>query len=61
MAEAVLDIRKVAHSITLTVHLRRLHEWDMRIVIARLLFRLAAWVMWVGVEFEDGEPSAQNP
>jgi len=50
-----LDVRKLAHTLTLKVKLRRHAEFKLRAWIGMQLIRLAAWVMWLGVEFEGLE------
>jgi len=53
MKSTVLDARELAQQITLTVHIRRLKEWEIRLWIAALLFRLGAWVAGFDIEFEE--------
>lgn len=52
-----LDTKILARHFTLTVRIRRMREWSIRIWIAKQLIRLAAFIMWVNVEIEDGSPS----
>jgi hypothetical protein len=46
-----LDTKKFAHKITLEVKLKRVNEWGLRLKIACLLIRFAAWIAWFNVEF----------
>lgn len=46
-----LDTRELAHRITLEVKLKRAREWGLRVKVACLLIRFAAWIAWFNVEF----------
>jgi len=51
-----LDAQNIAHNLTLNVTITRMDQWRWRIALGSWLIRLAAWVMWVDVEFNtDGE------
>lgn len=53
MAEAILDSRRIAKRVTVQVRIKRFTEWRWRLKLGLLLFRLAAWVMWVNIEIVD--------
>ena len=55
MATLEVDMEDIARRIGITVNLRGLTQWKLRVWIGTQLIRLAAWVMWVNIEFEDGE------
>jgi hypothetical protein len=53
---ATLDAKQIANGLTLKVRIKRSGEWWFRIKVGMLLIRLAAWVMWMPIEFEFEEP-----
>ncbi len=48
-----LDVKKLAKQNTVTYTLKRSTQWHYRLRISYLLLRLAAWIGWYNVEFED--------
>jgi hypothetical protein len=53
MASATLDVKEVANNITLNVTLKHHKQWRVRLAVGAWLIRLAAWVMWMNVEFKE--------
>jgi len=54
MPESItLDTKDLCKKMTLVVRFHRAKQWEFRLVIARWLIALAAWVAWMNVEFED--------
>ena len=47
----VKDAAKWAH-LTMKVKLRGVNQWRVRLWLGAQLIRLAAWVMWMDVEFD---------
>jgi DNA-directed RNA polymerase subunit RPC12/RpoP len=45
----------VRQNVMMVVTLRRFNQWQFRLWIASLLARLAAWIAWMGIEFEGIE------
>ena len=51
-----LDTKQVAQDFTLTVTMDRAKIWRWRLAVGGWLIRLAAWVMWMDIEFKtDGD------
>jgi hypothetical protein len=46
------DAKQMANNITLHVRVKRSNEWEWRLKVGLWLIRLAAWVMWMGIEIE---------
>ena len=55
MATFEADAKDIARQLDITVKLRGLARWKVRAWLGVQLIRLAAWIMWVNVEFDDGE------
>ena len=55
MATLEGDMQTIANRLEITVNLRGMTQWKVRVWLGVQLIRLAAWIMWVNVEFEDGE------
>ena len=53
--DVTLDTKKLIqdHRMTLHVKIHRLNQWRWRLWAGSWLIRLAAWVMWMGVEIEE--------
>lgn len=48
-----VDIKDLSKRVTVSVTLWNIKQWRVRIWLGKILIRLAAWVMWVNVEFEE--------
>jgi hypothetical protein len=52
MAEAVVDMKEMANRVTITATLKNARQFHWRVWLGVRLIKLAAWVMWMDVEFE---------
>lgn len=52
--------KDLAGNITMRVNLRGIDAWRWRVKLGTWLIRLAAWVMWVNVEIDDGNPATNH-
>ncbi|HUX29156.1 MAG TPA: hypothetical protein VMV78_00855 [Thiobacillus sp.] len=48
-----MDVKDFAPRCTIDVKLKNARQWRWRVFLGVCLIRLAAWIMWVNVEFED--------
>lgn len=56
-AHTVVQAGEVTHGMTMQVRVRGLRMLMWRVRVAKALFRLAAWVLGVGIQFNfDEEP-----
>ena len=44
--KAEIDSKDIARHLTVTLRLKRTKQWGIRLRIATLLIRLAAWIGW---------------
>jgi hypothetical protein len=51
----------VEQNMMMGVTLKCFNQWQFRLRLASLLARLAAWIAWVGIEFESVEDSERSP
>lgn len=47
-----LHVKTAAQNLTLHVQIKGVNQWRWRLALGAWLIRLAAWVMWLDVEFE---------
>lgn len=50
---AVITAKGIANQMTWVVTFKRQKEWAVRLWIALQLIKLAMWVSWMNVEFEE--------
>jgi hypothetical protein len=53
-----LDVKELAQDIAVCFRIKNVQRWTLRLWIATLLLRLAAWIAWFGecvVEMDLGE------
>ncbi len=48
-----LDTKQLANKVTVSVKLKNINQWRVRIWIGTRLMRLAALIMWVDIEIEE--------
>ena len=54
MAEiASVDMKEIAKQTTVHVTLVNYKAWRWRAWLGMQLYRLGAWVMWMGIEFDE--------
>ena len=61
MATFEANMHTIANLLEITVNLRGMTQWKVRVWLGVQLIRLAAWIMWVNVEFDDGEDDPVCP
>lgn len=53
METVEVDVKKLAKEVTISVVLRDFKQWQIRIRVGMWLIKLAAWIMWVNIEFKE--------
>ncbi len=49
----VFDAKELGKNAILTVKIKRMKQLHWRLKLSCLIMRIAAWVGWYGIEFED--------
>ena len=57
MAKAEIDMNDIGRSVTLAVTVKNAREYAIRLKIALILIRLAAWVAHMGLEVKHDRNS----
>ena len=52
MPKLDVQMKDLAHKMTLVVRLKGVDRWAWRVRIATWLLRLAAWIAWMNVEID---------
>ena len=55
MPKLDVQMKDLAHKMTLVVRLKGVDQWVWRMKIAAWLLRLAAWIAWMNVEIDTKE------
>lgn len=53
--KAEINVKELAQKMVLTVKVKRVTEWEIRIRIAIWLIKLASRIMWIKLEIEREE------